>query len=78
MDGGHLQIPQLGVDGCSLVFVGSDDPAALIAPFRQAGQNLLPDNIDLPLVQVAPGVVSGGGVIHGQYVRLPAVLGHDD
>ena len=32
----------------------------------------------LPLVQVAPGVISGDGVIHGQHIRLPVVLGHDD
>ena len=79
MDGGYFQVlAQLCLDCRHLISVWCNDPDALIPLSRQIWEYLLPNHVDLSLIQVTSGMVARRCPIHGQDIRLFMVLCHDD
>ena len=79
MDGVHLiSISQLLANGCHLVPIWRDNADALEILLMQPRERLLLDYIDLPLVEMSAGVVASSRSVHGQYIRLIMVFGHND
>ena len=62
----HFQIlPQLCLDCRHLIPVRRDDADTPIPLSLQTGKDLLPNHIDLPLIQVTAGVVAERCPVHG-------------
>lgn len=79
MDGGHFQfLAQLCLDCRHLIPVRRNDANTPIPMALQTGKDLLPNHINLSLIQVATGVVARSCPVHGQHIRLFMVLCHDD
>ena len=79
VDSSHLQfLAQLRLDCRHLIPVRRDDANTPIPLSFQTGKDLLPNHIDLPLVQMASGVVPRHRPIHGHDIRFFMVLRHDD
>ena len=55
-----------------------DNADALEILLMQPRERLLLDYIDLPLVEMSAGVVASSRSVHGQYIRLIMVFGHND
>ena len=79
MDGVHLiSISQLLANGCHLVPIWRDNADALEILLMQPRKYLLLDDIDLALVEMPTGVITGNRPVHGQYIRLIMVFCHNN
>ena len=79
VDGVHLiSISQLLADGCHLIPIWRDNTDALEILLMQPRKHLLLDDIDLALVEMPTGVITGNRPVHGQYIRLIMILRHND
>ena len=79
MDGVHLiSISQLLADGCHLIPIWRDNTDALEILLMQPRKHLLLDDIDLALVEMPTGVITGNRPVHGQHIRLIMVFCHND
>ena len=79
MYGSHFQFfAQLCLNRRHLIPIWRDNADTLIPLFRQTGKYLLPDYIDLSLIQMITGMVAGCCPVHGQHIGLLMVLRHDN
>ena len=79
MDGVHLiSISQLLADGCHLIPIRRNNADALEILLMQPRKHLLLDDIDLALVEMPTGVITGNRPVHGQYIWLIMVFCHND
>ena len=69
---------QLFPNRLRLIPIRRDDSDAFIASLFQAREHLLPNHVDLPLIETASGMVPRRGAVHRQNIRLSAVFRHDD
>ena len=79
MDGVHrISISQLPADGCYLISIWRDNADALEILLMQPRKHLLLDDIDLALIEMTAGMVTGSRPVHCQHIRLIVIFGHDD
>ena len=79
VDGVHLiSISQLLADGCHLIPIWRDNTDALEILLMQPRKHLLLDDIDLALIEMSTGVITGNRPVHGQHIRLIMVFCHND
>ena len=79
VDGVHLiSISQLLADGWHLIPIWCDNTDALEILLMQPRKYLPLNDVDLSLIEMSTGVVAGSCPVHGQYIRLIMVFGHDD
>ena len=78
-DGVHrISISQLPADGCYLISIWRDNADALEILLMQPRKHLLLDDIDLALIEMTAGMVTGSRPVHCQHIRLIVIFGHDD
>ena len=79
MDGVHLvSVTQLLANGCHLIPIWRDNTDALEILLMQPRKHLLLDDINLALVEMPTGVITGNRPVHGQHTRLIMVFCHND
>ena len=79
MDGVHLiSISQLLADGCHLIPIRRNNADALEILLMQPRKHLLLDDIDLALIEMTAGMVTGRRPLHCQHIRLIVILRHND
>ena len=74
----EISIAQLLADSGHLIPVRRDDADALEILSMQHGKHLLPDDVDLSLVEMPAGVIACRCPVYSQHIRLTVIFCHHD